>query len=47
MSVGFEILSGMAMYYFDFHLPPNHCTSILASAFGAQMYLYLETLDTI
>jgi len=45
--IGIEILSGMAMYYFDFPFASQPLHLILASLlFGAQTYLYLETIDT-
>ncbi|MFT5714249.1 MAG: cytochrome c oxidase assembly protein subunit 15 [Flavobacterium sp.] len=44
--IGIEILSGMAMYYFDFPFASQPLHLILASLlFGAQTYLYLETTD--
>ncbi len=45
--IGIEILSGMAMYYFDFPFASQPLHLILATLlFGAQTYLYLETIDT-
>jgi cytochrome c oxidase assembly protein subunit 15 len=45
--IAVEILSGIAMYYFDFPFASQPLHLILASLlFGAQMYLYLETIDT-
>lgn len=44
--IGIEILSGMAMYYFDFPFASQPLHLILATLlFGAQTYLYLETID--
>jgi cytochrome c oxidase assembly protein subunit 15 len=45
--IGVEILSGMAMYYFDFPFASQPLHLILASLlFGTQTYLYLETTET-
>jgi cytochrome c oxidase assembly protein subunit 15 len=45
--IGIEILSGMAMYYFDFPFASQPLHLILATLlFGAQTYLYLETIET-
>jgi cytochrome c oxidase assembly protein subunit 15 len=44
--IGVEILSGMAMYYFDFPFASQPLHLILASLlFATQTYLYLETTE--
>lgn len=42
--IGFEIVSGIAMYYFDFPFASQPLHLVLASLlFGAQFYLFLES----